>query len=188
VLSLVALIALCFGATQAYAQAEATAPPEQRDRVRDAIDAGNYFFRKAFDARDAQAIAELYTEDGRVIAPGAEPASGRLAIAAFWARTLQQTKGLRLETLAVEPAGDLAVEEGIAHLVADDGSESAARYLVVWKRVGRRWHLHRDIWNTGPLGTPAPTAEAKAATPAEARPSLPPEPLVEAPLAPEGPR
>jgi hypothetical protein len=26
---------------------------------------------------------------------------------------------------------------------------SEARYLVVWKRVGRRWHLHRDIWNAG---------------------------------------
>ena len=56
----------------------------QADPVREAVDAGNYFFLKAFDARDAQAIAELYTEDGRVIAPGAEPAAGRAAIAAFW--------------------------------------------------------------------------------------------------------
>ena len=182
------LVVLCLPPVQASAQAEDTAPPEPKAFVRDAVDAGNYFFRKAFDERDAQAIAELYTEDGRVIAPGAEPARGRLAIAAFWARSMQETKGVRLETEAVEPAGDLAVEEGIAHLVAADGSETALRYLVVWKRVGRRWHLHRDIWNTGPLGTPSPAAETKAETPPEAQASPPPEPLEEAPPAPEGPR
>ena len=179
------LFVLCLGPAQASAQGEDTAPPESKALVRGAVDAGNYFFRKAFDARDAEAIAELYTEDGRVIAPGAEPASGRAAIAAFWARAMQETKAVRLETLAVEPAGELAVEEGSAVLVADDGSESTARYLVVWKRVGRRWHLHRDIWNTGPLGTPAP--EPKAATPRQAQPSPPPEPLVGG-VAPERPR
>jgi uncharacterized protein (TIGR02246 family) len=170
------LVVLWLPPVQASAQAEDAAAPEPKALVRDAVDAGNYFFRKAFDERDAQAIAELYTEDGRVIAPGAEPATGRLAIAAFWARSMQETKGVRLETLAVEPAGDLAVEEGVAQLVAADGSETAVRYLVVWKRVGRRWHLHRDIWNTGPLAAPAPADEPRAATPAEA------------PLAPEEPR
>ena len=32
-------------------------------------------------------------------------------------------------------------------LVAKDGSQSQARYVVVWKRVGGRWLLYRDIWN-----------------------------------------
>jgi uncharacterized protein (TIGR02246 family) len=134
--------------------------------VREAVDAGNYFFRKAFEARDAQAIAELYTEDGRVIAPGAEPAAGRGAIAAFWNAAFADTKSVRLETLSVESAGDLAVEEGVVRLTAPDGSESAARYLVVWKRVGRRWYLHRDIWNAGPpAAPPEPPAEPEATPP-----------------------
>ena len=166
----VSLLALYLFALPAFAQAEATAPPEQGDRVRDAVNAGNYFFLKAFAARDAQAIADLYTEDGRVVAPGAPPAVGRAAIAAFWAGSMKDTTAVRLETLSVEAAGDLALEEGVAHLVANDGSESAARYLVVWKRVGRRWHLHRDIWNVGPLGAPeppAPTPEPRAPAPAE---------------------
>lgn len=146
------------------------AAPAKADPVRDAVDAGNYFFLKAFAARDAQAIADLYTEDGRVIAPGAEPAAGRAAIAAFWAGSMNDTTAVRLETLSVEAAGELALEEGVAHLVANDGSESAARYLVVWKREGRRWHLHRDIWNVGPLGAPqppAPAQEPRAPAPAE---------------------
>ncbi len=152
----------------------------QADPLREAIDAGNYFFLKAFDARDAEAIAELYTEDGRVIAPGAPPAAGRAAIAAFWTGAMQDTKSVRLETLAVEAAGELALEEGVAHLTANDGSESAARYLVVWKRVGRRWHLHRDIWNAGPPGAAPP---ATAPPPPEVEEPSP----IQAPLTPEAP-
>jgi uncharacterized protein (TIGR02246 family) len=149
-------------AAHAFAQApehEPEAPPAEPPKVsvRDAVDAGNYFFRKAFEARDAQAIAELYTEDARVIAPGAEPAAGREAIVAFWTGAMQETKGVRLETLTVEADGDLAFEDGVVHLTANDGSESSARYLVVWKRIGRRWHLHRDIWNAGPA-VEAPSA------------------------------
>jgi ketosteroid isomerase-like protein len=34
-------------------------------------------------------------------------------------------------------------------LVAKDGKVDQARYVVVWKREGGRWKLHRDIWNAG---------------------------------------
>jgi uncharacterized protein (TIGR02246 family) len=171
-LRVLSALLLCCAAAHASAQAEAEPPPAEppKPSVRDAVEAGNYFFVKAFEDRDAQAIAELYTEDGRVIAPGAEPASGRAAIAAFWTGSMQETKSVRLETLSVESAGDLAVEEGVVHLTANDESESSARYLVVWKRVGRRWHLHRDIWNAA--------AAAPAQAPEAAPPTLPTEALL----------
>jgi uncharacterized protein (TIGR02246 family) len=173
------LVALILAAAAASAQEPAEPPePEKAEAaeaepapadppkftVRDAVEAGNYFFRKAFEARDAEAIAELYTEDARVIAPGAEPAVGREAIAAFWTGAMEGAKSVRLETLSVESEGNLALEDGTAHLTANDDTVSEARYLVVWKRVGRRWHLHRDIWNTG--AAPAPPVAAPPA-PAE---------------------
>src|SRR5262245_12174745 len=171
--------------TEESAKPAAEAPDAARSPIREAIDAGNYFFAKFFEARDAQSIAELYTEDARVIAPGATPASGRAEIAAFWAGAMQGTQKVRLETLSVESDGTLAFEEGVVELTANDGSTSAERYVVVWKRVGRRWHLHRDIWNTAPA----------AAEPAAAEPAVAPQPDVappeggpsEAPLAPEEP-
>jgi len=49
---------------------------------------------------------------------------------------------------AGESAGDLACETGIVRLVATDGTLSQARYVVVWKREGGQWKLHRDIWNS----------------------------------------
>jgi uncharacterized protein (TIGR02246 family) len=172
------VVVFCLVAAHASAQAaepEPEAPPAEPAKVsvRDAVDAGNYFFVKAFDARDAQAIAELYTKDARVIAPGAEPAAGREAIAAFWAAAMEGTQSVRLETLSVESEGDLAYEDGVVHLTATDGSESSERYVVVWKRIGRRWHLHRDIWNAGPAAEP-PAAEPPASEPSASEPS--PEP------------
>jgi ketosteroid isomerase-like protein len=47
----------------------------------------------------------------------------------------------------VESSGDLAYETGTVRLVARDGKQTEGRYVVVWKRDGGRWKLHRDIWN-----------------------------------------
>jgi ketosteroid isomerase-like protein len=126
------------------------------DPVRDAVEAANRSFVERFLAGDMQGVAALYSEDARVIAPGAAMASGRAAIAAFWAGARESTKGVRLETDVVESAGDLAFEDGVVHLVGADGRESSSRYLVVWKRVGGRWLLHRDTWNDGPEPDPRP--------------------------------
>jgi uncharacterized protein (TIGR02246 family) len=118
------------------------------DGVREAIEAGNRAFVAAFLRGDAKAVSQLYSEDARVIAPGAPAASGREAIAAFWQKSIDSgVKDVRLETLEVESSGDLASETGSVRLVAKDGSPSQARYVVVWKRVGGRWLLYRDIWN-----------------------------------------
>jgi uncharacterized protein (TIGR02246 family) len=117
--------------------------------VRKAIDAGNAAFRAAFLAGDAQRVSELYTTDAEVIAPGSPIARGRTAIAAFWKGAMGGVKDVSLETRAVETQGDLAVEDGTAKLTGADGAVSADRYVVVWKREGGKWKLHRDIWNSG---------------------------------------
>jgi uncharacterized protein (TIGR02246 family) len=119
------------------------------DEVRDAVEAGNENFIAAYLAEDAQAIAQLYTETAEVIAPGAPVARGRAAIADFWKAgfAANPPKSIQLETREVESAGDLAVELGTVKLGFRDGSTQQARYLVVWKREGGSWRLHRDIWN-----------------------------------------
>jgi uncharacterized protein (TIGR02246 family) len=125
-------------------------PASRADEIRAAVEKGNLAFIAAFLKGDAKAVAELYTEDAQVIAPGAPVARGRSAIAAFWQKSIDGgVKGLELATTDVESAGDLACETGTVRLVARDGAASEARYVVVWKRVDGRWMLHRDIWNAG---------------------------------------
>ena len=118
------------------------------DDVRAAVEAGNRAFTVAFLRGDSQAVARLYTEDAEVIAPGAPVARGQTAIAGAWQKAIDSgVKDVALTTESVESAGDLAAETGRVRLVARDGTATEARYVVVWKRVGGEWKLHRDIWN-----------------------------------------
>ena len=122
--------------------------PARADEVRDAVEAGNKAFMAAFLRGDAAAVSQLYTENAQVIAPGEPVAKGRTAIAAAWQKSIDSgVKDVALTTGDVESAGDLAYETGTAQLTAKDGKVTQARYLVVWKREGGRWKLHRDIWN-----------------------------------------
>lgn len=123
--------------------------PGHADEVRKAVEAGNRNFIAAFLRGDANAVAQLYTGNAQVIAPGAPVARGRSAIAAAWQKTIDSgVKDLSLQTAEVESAGDLACETGNVRLVSRDGSVIQGRYVVVWKREAGQWRLHRDIWNS----------------------------------------
>jgi uncharacterized protein (TIGR02246 family) len=123
------------------------------DDVRQAVDAGNRAFIAAFLRGDSRTVADLYTEDAQVIAPGAPVAQGRAAIAASWQEAIDSgVKDVRLNTADVESSGDLASETGIVEIVAEDGTVARERYVVVWKRTKGGWKLHRDIWNGGEGG------------------------------------
>jgi len=119
------------------------------DDVRSSIESGNRAFAAAFLRGDAEAVAELYTEDAQVMPPGAGAVAGRPAIAAFWKSAIDAgVKDLVLLTEQVESAGELAYEIGRVRIVAEDGGVTEDRYLVVWKRGDGGWRLHRDIWNS----------------------------------------
>jgi uncharacterized protein (TIGR02246 family) len=123
--------------------------PASAEDARQAVEAGNRAFIAAFLRGDAAAVADRYTENAQVIAPGAPIATGRAAIAEFWQNSIASgIKDVTLETTEVESEGNLAYETGVVRLVSNEGATTAARYVVVWKRIGERWLLHRDIWNS----------------------------------------
>jgi ketosteroid isomerase-like protein len=54
-----------------------------------------------------------------------------------------------LETADVEADGSLAYETGRYEMKLKDGKVAdRGKYVVVWKRTGNEWRIHRDIWNT----------------------------------------
>ncbi len=116
------------------------------------IDDGGAKWVAAFNAGDAAAVAGLYTEDAVVYPPGGGPVDGRSAIQAFWQGAIDS--GMKVDDLhavEVEARGDMAGEIGVLTLTVpgDAGSTKVSgKYIVIWKRVGDTWQLHRDIWNT----------------------------------------
>jgi uncharacterized protein (TIGR02246 family) len=123
--------------------------------VREAIEAADKRFTAAFNRGDAAGVAAFYTEQGQLLPPNADFMSGREAIQAFWQGALDMgIAAAQLETLEVEDHGDTAIEVGTYTLHAQDGTElDAGKFIVVWKRVGGEWSLHRDIFNSS---KPAP--------------------------------
>ena len=105
----------------------------------------------AFNKGDAGAVAALYTEDAYVLPPGSAMVKGRTAIEAFWRQAAQQMSDAKLTTLDVLPLGRSAAREiGTVTLKtkSQPPQEVVAKYVVVWRKVGRDWKLATDIWNT----------------------------------------
>ena len=121
-----------------------------RQDVKAAIESANKQFAAAFAKGDAKAIANMYTSAGIAYPPNGEPVRGREAIGKMWQGVIGAgIKEVTLTTTDVETHGDTAIETGTAVLRLAGGKEAdRVKYIVIWKREGGQWKLHRDIWNT----------------------------------------
>src|SRR5208282_2389940 len=109
-------------------------------------------FVTSFNTGNYDQVAALFAEDGVFMVPHHDPAYGPKAVE----RLLRQIgeKGyedLRLETIRVESAGDLAMEIG-RYTVAirqPEGTILADRgkYLKAWRRLGA-WLIVADCWSS----------------------------------------
>jgi ketosteroid isomerase-like protein len=109
--------------------------------VRDEIEKLNGEFTKAVANQDAKALAAFYTDDTRLLPPGAPMVEGRNATR-DWFQTMIDAgvKALDLNSIAVESGGEMVVDVGTYRLtVQPPGAEAAVdegKYIVVFKRQG----------------------------------------------------
>jgi uncharacterized protein (TIGR02246 family) len=131
--------ALAAGAVPALAQDKAT------------IQKLNDAWATAFNQGDTAAVAAMYTENAYVLPPGAEIVKGRPAIETFWRQAAQQMGDAKLTTLDVQPLGPRTAQEiGIVTLTtkSQPPQQIPGKYAVLWRKVGGKWKLATDIWNT----------------------------------------
>lgn len=111
------------------------------------------FNKEVFGHRNFDALDEIYTDQARILPPGAPMISGRAAIKKFWAEMITGTnaRSAVLSSIDVIEAGESAVEIGKAVLtVAPPGQSEAqieVKYVVYWREEDGRWKWHVDIWN-----------------------------------------
>ncbi len=103
-------------------------------------------FVKAYNAADSQALANLFAEDAAVIDSAGDATRGRGEIAAMYAASFQEAKGLKLES-TIETirflTPDVAQMEGQAILSgggAGDATQSVKFATLLVRRDGR-WRL-----------------------------------------------
>ena len=110
----------------------------------------NERFMRAFEQGDAAGVAALYTDGGQILPPGSDIITGKEAIEAFWSAVMEMgVKKVELNTLELDHQGDMAIDVGRVSLFTETGDKiDDPKFLVVWKREGGQWKIHRDIWNS----------------------------------------
>jgi ketosteroid isomerase-like protein len=123
--------------------------------VSDAIHRLDAAFMKAADARDAGALVKAFYAPGAVLMPPNHPAvEGHADIQAFLQGLMDAGfKSIKLETTAVESAGNLAYGRGRYVLTMSPPSGSAmedtGKYIVVYRRsASAQWRAVADIFNS----------------------------------------
>ena len=121
----------------------------QKD-LRAAIEAQNKRFVAAVAKADVAALGGLYTDEAQALPPNGDVVKGRAAIQQMWKSVFDSgIAAASLETADVEADGSLAYETGRYEMKLKDGKVAdRGKYVVVWKRTGNEWRIHRDIWNT----------------------------------------
>lgn len=136
----------------------------QHDAAADdaAVAAAATNWEKAYNDKNADAVAALYTEDGQLLPPGPAVVNGRSAIRDFWANDIASSNmSFSITADSAGVGGDWAWRAGSWRGIAADGSTGATgKYIEIWRRTPEGWQLHRDIWN---VDEAAPPAEAPAA-------------------------
>jgi len=118
----------------------------------------------AYNEKNAESVAALYTEDGQLLPPGAGAVNGRAAIKDFWSNDIAtQWAKMSIKAESSTIAGDWAYRSGVW---STESPALTGKYLEVWKRVGDSWQLYKDIWNLDAMPEAPAAAEPSAAAPA----------------------
>jgi ketosteroid isomerase-like protein len=118
------------------------------DSTSEISEAGRRFLR-LFAQNDVPGIGACYTEDAQMLAANMKPIQGRAAIEAVFKFTGGQGHTLEFKTHELELHGTTAIEIGAYVRTGADGSNvDQGKYIVIWKRTGSEWKIHRDMFNT----------------------------------------
>ncbi|MGR8950663.1 MAG: YybH family protein [Gammaproteobacteria bacterium] len=114
------------------------------------IKAANKKLADAVAAGDFKAAADMYSKKPILMPPNTPSAKTKAKIKSFWAGAGDMgVKKVTLTTAQVEADKDTAIETGAYRLAgARNKTLDTGKYVVVWKKEGKEWKLHWDIFNS----------------------------------------
>jgi uncharacterized protein (TIGR02246 family) len=124
-------------------------------KARSAIAAQNAKFMKLVTEKNAAGIAAMYTEDAQVLPPNSPPVKGRAAIQQFFGAILAGIPKVQIDTVELEAHGTTAHElEALKFFDAAGKQVDDGKAIVIWKKVGGEWKLHRDMFSSNRPAAP----------------------------------
>lgn len=139
------LVFVCFAVMLGVARAQEATRPDSLPSVTlpDDLDRVLRDYEQAWAARDAHALAELFTRDGFVLRTGSPPVRGRSAI-----RHIYQDAGgpLHLRAIAFARADSIAYIVG-GYRYAPDRPDGGKFILALRRGPDGRWLIEADMDN-----------------------------------------
>ena len=132
-----------------------------------ALQAADQNWARAYNAGNADAVANLYDEQAVLLPPGAPGVNGRAAIKSFFVKdTAESQKAGVAFTLGPKPAGGVSGDMGWqsgTYAVKDKAGKvvETGKYLSVSMKKSGKWLYIRDTWNAD--GAPVPVESAAPA-------------------------
>lgn len=116
----------------------------------------------ARSARDAEAMAAVYTEDAKVLPPDQPVVEGRAAIRTFFRNLFEaRPEPADFDEREIVVLGKYTWRQGIYSVQLPHGMMEYGKFIQLWKLENGDWKLHRSMWS--PNGPPIPAAAAPAA-------------------------
>lgn len=114
------------------------------------IKAANKKLTSAVAAGDFAGAADMYSKNPMLMASGMPVQKTKAKIKGFWAGAADMgVKSATLKTTELEADSDTAIEVGAYRLAgAKNKTLDTGKYVVIWKKEGKDWKLHRDIFNS----------------------------------------
>lgn len=103
----------------------------------------------AFNAKQMDAIIELYADNSVFMQPNGPALRGREPLREFYQDLIGRATNLRLETEDVAGSGPLAYESGTYYLNYQDGAvRDRGKYVFVWRKTMDTWRMEKAIWSS----------------------------------------
>jgi len=116
-----------------------------------ALEARSDAWESALNAKDVDALVDLYTDDARLLPPDGAMTSGQEGIRAAFGGMIDA--GIGGETTRVETtvSGDVGYIVGTFSLTAGDVAVGTGKYIETWRRGNDGlWLIANDIFNNDP--------------------------------------
>ncbi len=123
---------------------------KKKEDIAEAIKTANKALMGDLKTGDAKAAAARYTKAAKLLPANAPVQKGQAAIRRFWQGVIDMgVRGGTLRTVDLEIHGTTVNELGAYTLKDIDGNKlDTGKYVVIWKKQGRAWKLHWDMFST----------------------------------------
>lgn len=107
-------------------------------------------FELTFAKGDLSKLSEFYTENGMLLPAGFDFIIGKKDIKEFWQSAVEMgIKQIKIDIIELEQHDDTAIEMSNYTLSDSDNQLiDSGKGIVIWKKKGDAWKMHRDIWTS----------------------------------------